>query len=103
MIENFLAPRSKGQFAGGYGSTTPATTALRAHPKPPARAANCCNQMPERFDRNVGERGNRPSVSECQRVTTARALIKKPPVLILDDATSAGSCYWSVNSLTSRF
>lgn len=42
-----------------------------------------------KYDTNIGDRGNKLSGGEKQRLTIARAVLKNPPILILDEATSS--------------
>ena len=41
------------------------------------------------YESNIGDRGNKLSGGEKQRITIARAVLKNPPILVLDEATSS--------------
>ena len=61
-----------------------------------ANASTFIDRLPDGLSSVVGERGVKLSVGEKQRISIARALLKDPPILILDEATA------SVDTTTER-
>jgi ABC-type multidrug transport system fused ATPase/permease subunit len=61
-----------------------------------ANARQFIDRLPAGLESVVGERGVKLSVGEKQRLSIARALLKDPPILILDEATA------SVDTATER-
>ncbi len=70
-----------------YGDLSAGQDAIEAAAKA-ARAHEFIAALPEGYDTWIGERGVKLSVGQRQRISIARVLLKDPPIVMFDEATS---------------